>query len=147
MWEPFLVAEDFILIASRVNNRFFSEIGSLLAAVQQMHANGHLWNKSVTEVAPGNEVSTRKQFIITINHISGLCGHPHLFNIKKKSNRYLKDQLIWKGDGAVDCIGEGATHNMLLGVNFLTSVFNLEKGFAEWYIHLWRQLECLNFRF
>lgn len=78
---PFLVTEDFILLPP--GNRIdFSEIGSLLATVQQMHANVHLWNKSATDAAPGNEAWTRKPFIITINHISNLGRHPHFF--KKK---------------------------------------------------------------
>lgn len=74
-----------------------------------MHANVHLWNKSVTDVAPGNEVSTRKAFIITIHHISNLCRYPHIF--KKKYNRYYKAQFIWKGDEwSIVCSIWGTTH-------------------------------------
>lgn len=84
---PFLVVVDCIIMPM-VKIIDFSVIGSFLATVQQMHVNVHLWNKSATDAAPGNEVSNRKPFIIIINYVCNLHRPAPMHSLKKN--------LAWK---------------------------------------------------
>lgn len=81
---PCLIAVDCIIMPM-VKIIDFSAIGSFLATVQQMHVNVHLWNKSATDAAPGNEVSNRKPFIIIINYVCNPYRPSPTHSFKKKN--------------------------------------------------------------
>lgn len=47
--------------------------------MSKMCANVHLWHQFATDAVPGNEVSNRKSFIITVNYFSNLDRHLYPF--------------------------------------------------------------------